>query len=155
MKNISKHISYKEATATKTGLDNTPNAEQLKNMIQLAENVFEPLRVWAGEPIRVNSMFRSEAVNNHKDVRGARNSQHKANDGSAIDIKAIGKKTNADLFNYIRENLEFDQLIWEFGDNNNPAWVHVSYCHTRPNRKQIFKASKSGKRTIYIPYAKK
>lgn len=150
MERISKHISYKEATATKTGLDNTPNAEQLENMIQLAENVFEPLRVWVGEPIRVNSMFRSAVVNRHKDVRGSRTSQHLSNDGSAIDIDAIGKKTNADLFNYIRENLKFDQLIWEFGDDINPAWVHVSFCHKRKNRKQVLKAVKVLGKTKYL-----
>ena len=151
--NISKHISYDEATKTSLNLDNTPNADQLENMKQIAEHVFEPLRIWAGEPIRVNSMFRSEAVN--KAIGGARNSQHCANDGSAIDMDATGKKTNADLFNYIRENLDFDQLIWEFGDDKNPGWVHVSFCHKRKNRKQVLRAGKVGMKTKYFNYEAK
>jgi zinc D-Ala-D-Ala carboxypeptidase len=153
MENISKHISYAEGTKTSQKLKNVPNKKQLSAMVNLAENVFEPLRVWAGEPIRVNSFFRSEAVN--RKIGGAKNSQHCANNGSAIDISAMAKKNNADLFNYILDNLDFDQLIWEFGNDNVPAWVHVSYCTERPNRKQVLKAVKVGHITKYLPYAKK
>lgn len=149
MERISKHISYKEATRTSKDADNTPNFTQVNNMILLAENIFEPLRKWAGEPIRVTSFFRSEAVN--KLVGGARNSQHTANNGSAIDIKSMGEKSNSELFFYILEELDFDQLIWEFGDINEPAWIHVSYKKTG-NRKQVLRAVKSGGKTKYLPF---
>ena len=149
IKNISKHISYNEATRTSRKIDNTPNDAQLKNMILLAEKVFEPLRKWAGEPIKINSFFRSEAVN--KAVKGARTSQHTANNGSALDLDAIGEKTNAELFNYILENLDFDQLIWEFGNELNPNWVHASYKATG-NRKKALKAVKINGKIKYLPY---
>jgi hypothetical protein len=150
MDRLTKHVSFKEATRTSRKLDNTPNANQLKNMIALCENIFEPLRVWAGEPIKINSMFRSPAVN--VAIGGAKNSQHTANNGSAMDIDATDKKTNADLFNYIRENLPFDQLIWEFGNDKNPDWIHVSYCTHRANRKQVLKAVKIGSVTKYLKF---
>ncbi len=150
MQPISKHISWKEATssptALKLGIVNIPNAIQLTNMKLLAENVFEPLREFAGEPIKINSFFRSSALNS--EINGARNSQHIALDGSAIDIDATGKKTNADLFNFIRKNLTFDQLIWEFGDNKQPNWVHVSF-RVGNNRKQVLRAKKVAGKTKY------
>lgn len=150
MQPISKHISWKEATssptALKLGIVNIPNAIQLTNMKLLAENVFEPLREFAGEPIKINSFFRSQTLN--REIGGARNSQHMALDGSAIDIDATGNKTNADLFNFIRKNLSFDQLIWEFGDNNQPNWIHVSYRIVN-NRKQVLRAKKVAGKTKY------
>lgn len=150
---ISKHISWDEATGSQTaeeqGIDNTPNTEQLKHMRVLARNVFEPLREWAGEPIRVNSFFRSEALN--AAIGGSHRSLHMR--GSAIDIDALGSKTNADLFHYIRENLDFDQLIWEFGDDNNPDWIHVSYINCSQNRQEMLQAYKDKKgRTKYKFY---
>jgi len=149
MKRISKHISYDEATRTRVKIDNTPNAEQLKNMIRLAEKVFEPLRKWAGEPIRVNSFFRSVGVN--AGVGGSKTSQHVALNGSAIDIDAMGEKTNAELFHYILENLEFDQLIWEYGNELNPDWVHVSLKKSG-NRKQALKVIRIDGRNKYLPF---
>jgi hypothetical protein len=150
MQPISKHISWKEATssptALKLGIVNIPNAVQLTNMKLLAENVFEPLREFAGEPIKVNSFFRSQALNS--EIGGARNSQLMAIDGSAIDIDATGNKTNADLFNFIRKNLKFDQLIWEFGDNKQPDWIHVSFRGEK-NRKQVLRAKKVAGKTKY------
>lgn len=149
IKKISKHISYSEATRTSVKIDNTPNDIQLKNMKLLAEKVFEPLRVWASEPIRVNSFFRSVGVN--AGVGGSKTSQHVALNGSAMDVDATGEKTNSDLFHYIFENLEFDQLIWEFGNELNPDWVHVSYKATG-NRKQALKAVRINGRTKYLPF---
>ena len=141
---ISKHISYEEATesptGTRFGIVNDPNNVQLDNMQTVAELVFEPLRVWAAEPIRINSFFRSAALN--KKIGGAKNSQHCANTGAAIDLSATGLKKNADLFNYIKNNLKFDQLIWEFGNDKQPQWVHVSY-NEAGNRNQILKAVKN------------
>lgn len=153
MQQISKHISWSEATssptATKEGIVNIPNSAQLINMKLLAENVFEPLREWAGAPIKVNSFFRSDALN--REIGGARNSQHCSNDGSAIDIDATGSKTNADLFHHIRKNLKFDQLIWEFGTDEQPNWVHVSF-RIGNNRKQVLKAVKIAGKTKYLPF---
>lgn len=153
MQQISKHISWSEATssptATKEGIVNIPNSTQLINMKLLAENVFEPLREWVGAPIKVNSFFRSDALN--REIGGARNSQHCSNDGSAIDIDATGSKTNADLFHHIRKNLKFDQLIWEFGTDEQPNWVHVSF-RIGNNRKQVLKAVKIAGKTKYLPF---
>ena len=111
MRFISKHISWREAshsaTAEKKEIENTPNEVAVQNMKKLAKNVFEPLREWASEPIRVNSFYRSIDLNDA--IKGSRTSQHTK--GQAIDIDALGDKTNADLFHYIKDNLDFDQLI--------------------------------------------
>ena len=125
---ISKHISYKEATysrtATRLGIENKPDEDQLKNMKLIAEEIFEPLRMWVGGPIKVNSFFRSPDLN--KAIGGSTKSQHCK--GQAIDIDdTFGKATNAEMYHWIKDNLDFDQMIWEFGDDDNPAWVHVSY----------------------------
>ena len=146
---ISKHVSEREAwgspTATRMGIDNAPTPEHLANIKLLLENVFEPLREWAGHPIKINSLYRSAALNTA--VGGASKSDHM--DGCAIDIDDdFGGATNAEMFNWILENLEFDKLIWEFGDFVNPDWVHISYRHSN-NRKQVMRASKNGGRTVY------
>ena len=148
---ISKHISYKEGTYSQTalrrGLDNTPNEEQLKCMKEVAENLFEPLREWVGGPIKINSFFRGEPVNTA--IGGSKYSQHMK--GQAMDIDdTFGHKTNAEMYHYIKDNLDFDQLIWEFGDDNNPNWVHVSYVTHRENRKKLTIAKKVNGKTKYI-----
>ena len=135
---ISKHISDKEGvysiTAMRRGIDNTPNEEQLANMKLLALKVFEPVREWVGGPIRVNSFFRSEELN--KAIGGSSKSQHCK--GQAIDIDDTRcHKTNAEMFKFINDELDFDQLIWEFGDDKNPNWIHVSYVTHRENRKKL------------------
>ena len=147
---ISKHISKKEGvysiTATRRGIDNTPNDEQLENMKLLAEKVFEPLRVHVGGPIKINSFFRSPDLN--KAIGGSSKSQHCK--GQAIDIDdAYGKMTNAEMYHWIKENLDFDQMIWEFGDDDNPNWVHVSYVSSGENRNRCLRAFKSGGKTVY------
>jgi hypothetical protein len=146
---ISKHISYREATrsvtAERKGYDNTPNAEQLENMKLLAKEVFEPLREHFNKPIKVESFFRCYKLN--KAIGGSKNSQHMK--GEAIDIDDdFGGLTNADMFYYIADHLKWDQLIWEFGDNVNPGWIHVSYKESG-NRNKISIAYKVGKRTYY------
>lgn len=160
MDKISKHITYNEATssylALKYGIINIPNEFQLKNMILLAEAIFEPLREFVGRPIAVTSFFRSKALNSK--LKGSRTSQHMANNGAAMDLDAdvYGYITNKDIFDYIRENLDFDQLIAEYPDDKgNPSWVHVSYKE-KGNRKQVFIAYPIGNgRTKYIPYNKR
>lgn len=143
MDKISEHITLREATRTSVHMQNVPDHVQKCAMIQLAERIFEPLRGFINEPIYINSFFRSQEVN--KAVGGAFNSQHTR--GEAIDIRC--NRRNAEMFNYIRENLPFDQLIWEFGTDTEPAWVHVSY-KIAGNRKQVLKATKVNGRTKYI-----
>ena len=158
VKSISKHITYQEViysyTAKKYNIPNDPNEDQLKRIIELAENVFEPLRENFKVPIYISSFFRSKELN--KKTNGATGSQHLAERGAAMDIDAdmYGKITNTDIFNYIKDNLEFDQLIAEHKGDSGPAWVHVSYNKGK-NRKQTLIATKdaiSGKQ-IYLPYS--
>ena len=156
MNKISKHISYKEGvrsqTADRMGLDNIPNADQLKCMKEIAEDLFEPLRKWVGGPIKITSMFRGEPVNTA--IGGSKNSQHMK--GQALDLDdTFGYKTNAEMYHYIKDNLDFDQLIWEFGDDDNPNWIHVSYVTHRPNRKKLTIAKKVNGRTKYVHEEKK
>jgi len=159
---ISEHVSYTEITksntATKKGIANDPNPDQLANIQKLCEEVFEPLRVWVGGAIQINSCFRSEDLN--KAIGGALSSQHLANNGAALDIddnyfkRGITEKNNADMFYFIKNNLDFDQLIWEFTDPDNedaPAWVHVSYCEGE-NRKEVLRAIRVNGRTSYVKF---
>ena len=134
MENISKHISYKEATRSNTalrrGIDNIPDVEELENMKLIAEKVFEPLRKWVGGPIKINSFYRSPELN--VAIGGSKKSQHCH--GQAIDLDdTYGHRSNASMFHHIRYSLDFDQMIWEFGDDKNPAWVHVSYVSEEKN----------------------
>jgi len=150
MDNISKHISYKEATrsltAIRLGLENEPNEYELSNMIGVAENIFEPLREWVGDIIKVNSFFRSVELN--KAIGGSSRSQHCQ--GRAIDIDdTYGHKTNAEMFNWIKENLNFDQMIWEFGDDENPDWVHISWISKDQNRNRCLRAERINGKTTY------
>ena len=148
---ISKHISYKEGvystTATRRGIDNTPNDDQLHFMEILAEEVFEPLRNYVGGPIKINSFFRCPELNTA--IGGSSKSQHCK--GQAIDIDdTYGRMTNAEMYNFIKDNLEFDQIIWEFGDDDNPDWVHVSYVSLKDNRNRCLKAYRENGKTKYI-----
>ena len=148
MEMISNHINYFEATnsptATAKGIKNEPNIDQLKAMRLVAVKCFEPLRLWANVPLSINSFFRGEALN--KAIGGAASSQHCK--GEAIDIDMKGDKvTNAILFHWIKDNLKFDQLLWEHGTKENPDWVHVSYSDK--NRNQVLRAKKVNGKTIY------
>ena len=142
MKRVSKHISYKEAThsdyAKQYKIANKPSSEDIENMELLAEKVFEPLREWVGEPIRVNSMFRSPKLNSA--LKGAPRSSHMK--GQAFDITSMGGKTNLEMFHYIIENLPFDQIIWEYGAE--PKWLHVSYVNEKENRGQVLVTKRTG-----------
>ena len=146
MKRISKHISYKEAVgsnyAKQKGIKNKPNEEQVENMKLLAKEVFEPLREWVDAPIKVNSMFRSLELNTA--LKGSKTSSHMK--GEAMDITSMGGKSNLEMFHYIRKELDFDQLIWEFGKE--PKWLHVSYNKDN-NRKQVLVTKKRG---VYYTY---
>jgi hypothetical protein len=147
---ISKHISYKEGvysnTAIRKGIDNTPNEEQLENMKLIANKVFQPLRKHVNGPIKINSFFRSPELN--KAIGGSSKSQHCK--GQAIDIDdTFGKMTNADMYYWIKDNLDFDQMIWEFGNDDNPDWVHISYVSEDKNRNRCLLAYKENKKTKY------
>ena len=147
---ISQHISYKESvysrTATRLGIDNEPNDEQMKNMLNIAQEVFEPLRMWVGGPIKINSFFRSPELN--KAIGGSTKSQHCH--GQAIDLDdTFGRATNAEMYEFIKKHLDFDQMIWEFGDEDNPDWVHVSYGSEDKNRNRCLHAYKENGKTKY------
>ena len=147
---ISKHISYKEGvystTAIRKGINNDPNNDQLKNMQLIADEVFEPLRSYVDGPIKINSFFRSPELNTA--IGGSSKSQHCK--GQAIDIDdTFGRMTNAEMYHWIKENLDFDQMIWEFGDDDNPNWVHISYVSPEKNRNRCLKAYKKNGKTKY------
>ena len=143
--NLSKHVTLKEFQASGIAilrnLNNEMNATQIESAKLLCENVFEPLRIYLNRPIEISSGFRSVQVN--KMIGGASTSQHTK--GEAMDLQ-IGAKG----FNFIKDKLQFDQLIWEFGNDENPSWVHVSY--SSKNRKQVLKATKKNGKTIYSNY---
>ena len=148
---ISKHISYKEAvysrTAQRRDIYNHPENDQADNMRLIAEQVFEPLRSWVGGPIKINSFFRSPELNTA--IGGSTKSQHCH--GQAIDLDdTFGRATNAEMYEFIKENLDFDQMIWEFGDDDNPDWVHVSYVSENKNRNRCLKAYKKNNKTKYM-----
>lgn len=148
---ISKHISEKEGTksvtALRLGIDNTPNGDSISNMKLLAEKVFEPLREWVNGPIKINSFYRSVGLN--EAIGGSAKSQHCQ--GRAMDIDDVyGHKTNKEMFEWIKDNLDFDQMIYEFGNEENPDWVHVSYVSEDKNRNRILKAVRDDGKTKYI-----
>ena len=147
---ISEHISLKEGikshTATRLNIDNTPRELHLVNMKTIAEKVFEPLRKWVGGPIAINSFYRSPQLNSA--IGGSTTSQHCI--GCALDLDDnYGHKTNAEMYEYIKNNLDFDQIIWEFGTDENPNWVHVSYVSEDVNRRRCLKAYKENGKTKY------
>jgi len=147
--NISKNISFKEATFSKVSkrlkIKNEPSETQLKNMKIIASKVFQPLREWCDHPIRVNSMYRCPDL--CVAIGSTKTSQHTK--GQAIDISSLGEKTNRELFEWIKENLDYDQMIWEFGNNENPKWIHVSYVNKKNNRNRTLRAKYKGSLVTY------
>ena len=143
MVKISDHITLKEAlrsnTARRLGIENMPDNDTLITMQITAEHIFEPLRNNFNEPIYISSFYRSPELNTA--IGGSSRSQHCL--GEAIDIDDVyGNKTNAEMYNWIKDNLNFDQMIWEFGTDMNPNWVHVSYVSEEDNRNKCLKAYK-------------
>ncbi len=149
--NLSKNLTLaevtKSTTAKRLGIDNTPDEWTTENLRQVAINVFQPLRSAFGTPIYVSSGYRSAELNTA--IGGSRRSQHV--EGRALDLDAdvYGGCTNSQIFNWIKENLEFDQLIWEFGDDDNPDWVHVSYVYDGINRKRCLRACRDDNGKTY------
>lgn len=133
-------------TAVRMGIDNYPGPGEIAALEALSLNVLQPLRSWYGHSIRVASGFRSPALNSY--IGGANKSQHKK--GEAADIDTV--TDNAKLFNYIKNNLPFDQIIWEFGDDENPDWIHVSYRADGNNRKEVLKAYRDEYGVHYVSF---
>lgn len=149
---LSAHFDLAEFTrsesAKRHGVSNQPTEEHLANIKILCEKVLEPIRMKFG-PINISSGYRSKVLNHY--IGGSLSSQHCEGKAADIDMDGMSGKNNTQIFNYIKDNLEFDQLIWEFGDNNKPDWVHVSY-NAGKNRKQVLRAIKTNGRTAYAPY---
>jgi zinc D-Ala-D-Ala carboxypeptidase len=152
---ISEHLDLVEVTRSETaqrkGISNMPIAEHIENFKKLAENIFEPIRNHFNVPIHISSGYRSKELNTA--IGGSLTSQHCS--GEAIDIDMDGSAngvTNKMVFEFIKDNLDFDQMIWEFGNSDAPDWVHVSYETSKPQRKQILRATKIGGGTKYSAY---
>ena len=146
-KNLSLAEATKSLTAKRLGIDNTPDDWTTENLRQVAINIFQPVRDAFTCPIYVSSGYRSADLNTA--IGGSKRSQHV--EGRALDLDAdvYGGCTNSQIFNYIKENLEFDQLIWEFGDESNPDWVHVSFVYDGDNRGRCLKACRDDKGKVY------
>jgi D-alanyl-D-alanine dipeptidase len=149
---LSEHLSLSEVirseSAKRNGISNMPTEQHIANFKLLAEKIFEPIRNNFRCPIHISSAYRSIELN--RVVKGSLTSQHCT--GEAIDVDMDGTPngvTNKMVFDYIKNNLDFDQLIWEFGTNENPDWVHVSYESTGKQRKQVLKAIRSNGSTQY------
>lgn len=145
---LSEHVSLEEfefsQTAVKNGYNNSMNEEQIECAKALCENIFEPVRKFRGKAISLSSGFRGSQLN--KAVGGSSSSQHCK--GQAIDVKLTVKE-----FHLIKDNLDFDQLIWEFGTKEAPQWVHVSYDKNKTKQRgQVLRALKVGGRTKYINF---
>jgi hypothetical protein len=152
---LSKNLALAEVTrsesAKRKGISNEPTPEHIANLKKVAENIFQPIREHFGVPIHVSSGYRSKALNDA--IGGSLSSQHCQ--GEALDLDMDGSPSgvsNKDVFEFIKNKLNFDQLIWEFGSDSNPDWVHVSYESSGKQRKQILKAVKSGGKTSYVPF---
>ena len=149
--NLSKNLSLaevtKSATAKRRGIANEPSIEHLENLKALSEKIFQPIREEFMCPIFISSGYRSEALN--EAIGGSKTSQHSKGEAFDLDADVYGVITNADIFNYITDRLDFDQCIWEFGTDENPDWVHVSYKKDGNNRGQMLKAVRVNGKTSY------
>lgn len=149
--NLSKNLTLAEVTRSNTakrlGINNEPTKEHLDSLKELAVSVFQPIRDHFNSPIYISSGYRSEELN--KAIKGSSSSQHCK--GEAIDIDMDGTNiSNRKIFDFIKDNLEFDQLIFEFGTKENPDWVHVSYAKT--NRREVLRAERINNRVVYSEY---
>ena len=151
--NIGKYTTLeklcKSQAALRHGIDNQPDAIQLSNLKELVENIYDPLCDHFQRAIPITSGFRSSVLNSI--IGGAKNSQHAS--GQALDLDCDGDGTpitNNAVFYWLYNRGGFDQLIWEFGDDRSPAWVHVSY-NKGNNRGQVLKALKGGKYVTFEP----
>jgi len=149
---LSKNLSLDEViysqTALRRDIDNTPTEEHIENLKYVAEKIFQPIREHFGVPIYVSSGYRSKDLN--EAIGGSPRSFH--SHGMALDLDQDGRNkgvSNADVFNFIKDNLQFTELIWEFGNENNPNWVHVAIAPGREEEKNTKIAQKINNRTTY------
>ena len=149
---LSKNLSLSEVTKSNTakrrGISNEPSIEHLENLKAVAENIFQPIREEFMCPVFVSSGYRSEALN--EAIGGSKTSQHSKGQALDLDADVYGVIDNADIFNFVLDRLDFDQLIWEFGTDENPDWVHISYRNDSRNRHQVLKAVRKNGKTSYI-----
>lgn len=151
---ISKYLTLKEATYSQTAIakkiDNRPNEDQLEAMRFVATKIFDPVREFVGAPLYASSFFRSAALN--KLIGGSsKTSQHMKGEAIDIDCDMFGNSTNLEVFEFIRKNLSFDQLILEYPDAiGKPSWIHVSLCRDSSKNRQEILVKLQAK---YIPYS--
>lgn len=137
----------KSQSATRLGLDNTPDENVIGNLRTLCEEVLQKVRDHYGMPVVINSGYRSPQVN--AAIGGSRTSEHCK--GMAADIEVPGVP-NAELATWIKENLRFRQLILEFYTPGIPdsGWVHVSFDPVDLKHEILTAARQDGK-TVYLP----
>lgn len=138
-----KYFTLKELTKTNHKIKNIPNQEQLENIHYLVKEVLDPARAILGHPITVSSGFRNPEVN--RAVGGSSTSQHLK--GEAADLTCYDNKK---LFEIIRQQGRFDQLIWEYGTDIEPAWVHVSASKYGRNRREVLRCKRINGEPSYI-----
>jgi len=153
MQNISKNISYLEATksqtATRLGINNHPRSSVLWSMEYVADHIFQPIREHFGVPIYISSFYRSIALNTA--IGGSSRSQHCKGEAIDIDADLFGGVKNSQLFDFVRDELTWDQLIWEFGNEFQPNWVHISR-KSAGNRSMILRAIRVNGKVSYQNY---
>ena len=149
-KNLTLAEVTKSATAKRKGISNEPTIEDMENLKAIAQNIFQPLRDYFGCPIGVSSGYRSLDLN--RAIGGSSTSQHCKGEALDIDCDMFGGLSNREVFEYIKEHLIFDQLIWEFGNDSDPDWVHVSYKRIGKNRGEILRAGRKNGKTYYEFY---
>jgi len=151
---LSKNFTLRELTesntATRLGIDNSPDAQQISNLAELCENVLQPIRDRIGKPIRVTSGFRN--IETNRAIGGSSTSDHCH--GCACDVKLIVDGENMSEIIYhtlIALDIPFKQMIWEFGDENlegSPQWVHIAFDKMN-NKRQKLQAYKDKEITKY------
>jgi|15BtaG_2_1085339.scaffolds.fasta_scaffold00710_7 hypothetical protein len=153
---LSKNLTLQEFkhsnTAKRKGIDNSITPEHLENAKLWAKFIFQPIRDYFRKPIWLSSGYRSKALN--KAIKGSKRSQHCFGEAGDLDNDRTSNPSNDKIFYFIKDNLDFDQLIWEYGNDLCPAWVHVSYSSTGVQRNQVLRARKNKwGRTYYEPFS--
>ena len=135
---LSKHFKLEEfeksMTATRKGIDNKAGAGEIKNLTDLCYEVLENVRAKFGKPIMISSGYRSEAL--CEAIGSKKTSQHTKGQAADLEINGV---PNIKIAYWLSNNVDFDQLILEYFDKNDPAggWVHISYNEKGNNRKQV------------------